>query len=422
MINFLGEVNFQGQRKRIAIKQNDRNHHIYIVGKTGVGKITLLKSMIIQDILNNQGVCFIDPYGDSAEDLLDFIPKNKINDVVYFNVGDLEYPIAFNIIYNLNDENYHLVALGLVEALKKIWADVWSVQMEYILFNSIMALLEFPNGTLLGINKMLNNKSYREKVVANIKNPLIKNFWQKEYSLYIKKYQDRGNVSIQDKIDQLFSSSFIYNIIGQIKSRINFEEIINKKKILIVNLSEPKIGKQAVIFLGSLLTLGIQNAVLARDNIASQNRDPFYLYIDEFQNFIGNSFISILSEARKYHLSLILSHQHIVKQIDKEIVDAIFDNIGTIICFKTTTQDALYLEKEFSPSLKAYDMVNLEKYYFYLKLMFDGISQRPFLVKGLFPFPYSKYSNKSKIIKFSQKRHGIPVNVIENKINSWVKV
>ncbi len=420
MINFFGEVDFRNQTKKIGIKQNDRSRHVYVVGKTGVGKTTLLKNMIIQDILNNQGVSFIDPHGDAAEELLAFIPKNRINDVVYFNPADFEHPIAFNAMHKLSDKHYHLVAFSLMETFKKMWPDVWSARMEYILSNCIMALLEFPSATLLGINRMLSDKIYRKKVVKNLKNPLIKSFWEKEYASYTERYEIEAKAAIQNKIGQLISNPLICNIIGQVKSKFNIEEIMSQKKILIINLSKGKIGEEAAMLLGSLLIIRMQIAASARANIPEQEREDFYLYVDEFQDFARASFTNILSEARKYRLCLTLSHQYIA-QMDEEVIDAVFGNIGTNICFRVGAHDAAYLEKEFLPEFRAYDMINLEKYYFCLKLMFNGTAQKPFLAKGLFPFLPLKHSNKEKIIQYSRARYTTPVNLVENKIYSWLK-
>lgn len=420
MINFFGEINFRNKYKKIGIKQNDRNRHIYVIGKTGVGKTTLLKNMIIQDILNNQGVSFIDPHGDAAEELLDFIPKNRINDVVYFNPADFKYPIAFNVMYKVSDKYYYLIAFSLMETFKKMWPDVWSARMEYILSNCIMALLESPNATLLGINRMLSDATYRRKVIKNIKNPLINNFWRKEYASYTARYETEAKAAIQNKIGQLISNPIICNIIGQVKSKFDIKEIINNKKILIVNLSKGKIGEEAAMLLGSLLIIRMQIAASARANIPEQERENFYLYVDEFQDFARASFANILSEARKYRLCLTLAHQYIA-QMDEEVLDAVFGNIGTIICFRVGAQDATYLEKEFLPEFGGYNMINLEKYYFCLKLMLNQTTQKPFLAKGLAPFIPLKYSNKEKIINSSRERYTLPASVIEAKIFSWLK-
>lgn len=421
MVNFLGQVNFQGQSKKVGIKDSDRSQHLFVIGKAGVGKSNLLRNMIIQDILNNQGVCFIDFQGDSVEELLNFIPKHRINDVVYFNATDYKQPIAYNFLYGLNNKHHHLVASALIECLKNMWSDVWTTQMEYILFNSFMALFELPNATLLSVNKILNNKSYRDKVIKNVKNPLISNFWHNEYPSYSESYKSQGGVSIQDKFEQLISHSAIYNIIGQVKSRFRLEEIMKKKKILLVNLAEDKIGKEAALFLGSLLIINMHTAIIDRNNIIPEKRTPFYLYIDEFQNFINPAFISVLIKSRKYGLCLILVNQYLVKQLHKETISIIFDNIGTIICFRITAQDAAYLEKEFLPEFNASDLINLEKYYFCLKTILNGIVQKPFVVKNLSPDFFPKYFNKEKIIKSSRERYTVSVDIVKNKLDLWLK-
>ena len=417
-ITFLGETTFRNERRKFGIKSDDRRRHIYLIGKTGMGKTAMLKNMAIQDIQNGQGLGFVDPHGEAAEELLDFVPSSRINDVIYFNPSDLEWPISFNIMEKVDPEHRHLVASGLMAVFKKIWPDVWSARMEYILNNTILALLEYPNSTLLGVNRMLADLSYRKKVVDNITDPIVKAFWLKEFSRYTDSYAVEATAAIQNKVGQFISTPLVRNIVGQIKSTINIRTIMDERKILILNLSKGRIGEDNSLLLGALLVTKLQLAAMSRIDTPEEERKDFYLYVDEFQNFATRSFINILSEARKYRLSLILGHQYI-SQMEEEVRSAIFGNIGTLISFRVGAEDAEYLEKEFSPDIMSTDLINLAKYQIYLKLMIDGLAGRPFSAQTLAPPLVSIPSNKEKIIKISRERYGVDKKIIDEKIARW---
>jgi CxxC-x17-CxxC domain-containing protein len=417
-IIFFAETTFRNQKKKFGIKVDDRRRHMYLIGKTGMGKTAMLKNMAIQDIQQGQGIGFIDPHGEIAAELLDFIPSNRINDVIYFDPGDLEWPIAFNVMENINPEHRHLVSSGLMSVFKKLWPDVWSARMEYILNNSILALLEYPNSTLLGVNRMLSDSNYRKKVVDQVTDPMVKAFWTQEFAKYHQRYEVEATAAIQNKIGQFISAPLIRNIIGQIKSTINMRKIMDEGKILILNLSKGRIGEDNSLLLGSLLITKLQLAAMSRVDIPEQERKDFYLYIDEFQSFATRSFVNILSEARKYRLALILGHQYIT-QMEDEVRDAVFGNIGTLITFRVGAEDAEYLEKEFSPEITAVDLVNLSKYNIYLKLMIDGLAGRPFSAQTLAPLKASEQSNKEKIIKISRERYGTNRQIIDEQIIRW---
>jgi len=420
-ITFFAETTFRNQRKKFGIKTDDRRRHIYLVGKTGMGKTVMMENMAIQDIQQGRGVGFIDPHGDSAERLLDFIPSQRINDIIYFNPADLEYPIAFNIMEKVDLEHRHLVAGGLMEVFKKIWPDVWSARMEYILNNAILALLEYPGTTLLGINRMLAEPDYRKKIVDRITDPLIKAFWLTEFARYTQRLEVEATAAIQNKVGQFISAPLIRNIIGQVRSSIDMREIMDKGKILILNLSKGKIGEDNSRLLGALLITKLQLAAMSRVDIPESERRDFFLYVDEFQNFATESFVNILSEARKYRLALALGHQYIA-QMEEKVRDAVFGNVGTIVAFRVGAEDAEYLEKEFAPEFIADDLVNLAKYNIYLKLMIDGIAGRPFSAETLAPTSLPEKSNKEKIIKVSRERYGTQRKIIEEKISRWAGV
>ena len=417
-INFFGETTFRNQRKKFGIKTDDRRRHVYAIGKTGVGKTVMLKNMAIQDIQQGKGIGFIDPHGEAAEELLDFIPSDRINDVVYFNPADLDFPIAFNIVEKVNVEHRHLVASGLMGVFKKIWPDVWSARMEYILNNSILALLEYPGSTLLGVNRMLADPAYRKKIVDKVTDPVIKSFWVQEFARYTQRYEVEATAAIQNKVGQFISNPLIRNIIGQVKSSVDMRKIMDEKKILIVNISKGRIGEDNSRLLGALLITKLQLAVMSIVDIPEEKRQDFFLYVDEFQNFATQSFTNILSEARKYRLSLILGHQYIT-QMEEEVRDAVFGNVGTIVVFRVGAEDAEYLEKEFAPEFVAEDLVNLPKYNIDLKLMIDGVAGSAFSAETLSPLPKLEESNREKIIKASRERYSIPRKIVEEKIAKW---
>jgi len=418
-INFFAETTYRNTLKKFGIKIDDRRRHMYVIGKTGMGKTAMLKNMAIQDIQNGKGMGFVDPHGEASEELLDFVPSHRINDVVYVNPADLEYPIAFNVMEKVDVEYRHLVAGGLMGVFKKIWPDVWSARMEYILNNSILALLEYPGSTLLGINRMLSDAEFRKKVVSKITDPVIKSFWVNEFARYTQRYEIEATAAIQNKVGQFISAPLIRNMIGQVRSTIDMREVMDKGKILILNLSKGKIGEDNSMLLGALFITKIQLAAMSRVDIPEEKRKDFFLYVDEFQNFATESFANILSEARKYRLALILAHQYIA-QMDEKVRDAVFGNVGTLVCFRVGAEDAEFLEKEFNPEFNSLDLVNLAKYNIYLKLMIDGVAGRPFSARTLPPFVlHPEESKKEKIIKVSRERYGTPREKVEESITEW---
>lgn len=420
-ITFIGYTSFRNQRKKFGIKPDDRRRHFYTIGKTGMGKSNLMENMAIQDIQNGNGIAYVDPHGEGAEKLLDFVPAERIKDIVFFNPADLDYPIAFNVMEKVDFKYRHLVAGGLMGVFKKVWPDVWSARMEYILNNSILALLEYPNSTLLGINRMLADPEYRSKVVEKVKDPIVKSFWTTEYARYTQRYEIEATAAIQNKVGQFVSNALIRNIIGQTQSTINMRKIMDEKKILILDLSKGRIGEDNSRLLGALLITKIQLAAMSRVDIPEEERNDFYLYVDEFQNFATESFANILSEARKYRLNLIVGHQYI-SQMDEVVRDAVFGNVGTLSVFRVGAEDAEFLEKEFTPEFTAEDLVNLPKYNVYLKLMIDGVASHPFSAITLPPPVPPEESNREKLIKVSRERYGVKKEIVEEKIARWAGV
>ena len=416
-VTLFAETNYRGLRRPFGIKTDDRRRHVYVIGKTGMGKTTLLENMVLADIYAGHGLAYIDPHGDTAQKLLDFIPPHRINDVVYFNPGDMDNPIGFNIFETVDPDKKHLVAAGLMAVFKKMWPDVWSARMEYILLNTILALLDAPGSTLLGINRLLVDEEYRKRVVSLIQDPVVKTFWVKEFAAFSEKYRTEAIAPVQNKVGQFLSASIIRNIVAQVKSTIDMRQIMDERKIFILNLSKGLIGEENARLLGGMIVTRLQLSAMERVDMPEADRQDFYLYIDEFQNFATESFANILSEARKYRLCLTVAHQYI-EQLDETVRDAIFGNVGTILMFRVGGPDSVVLENEFMPQFEANDLVNLGKYDIYLKLMIDGAASQPFSATTLPPIA-QRTDSAEKVIKVSRERYTRPRASIEDKVIRW---
>jgi hypothetical protein len=423
LITTFAKTNFRNKQVAFGIKTDDRRRHMYIIGKTGMGKTTLMENMVIQDIQNGHGVAFLDPHGDSVQKILDCVPSSRVNDVIYFNPADLDHPMAFNILESVDIKYKHLVASGLMGVFTKIWANLWSARMEYILNNTILALLDSPGNTMLGITRMYVDKKYRKKIVDNIKDPMVRAFWVDEYANYAEKYRTEAVAPIQNKVGQFLSSGIIRNIVGQPKSTIDMREIMDQKKILIMDLSKGKVGEDNSALLGAMLVTKIQLAAMSRTDVPEKDREDFYLYVDEFQNFATESFATILSEARKYRLNLIVGHQYIgqlVQDKSTKVRDAIFGNVGTLVVFRVGAEDAEFLVKEFEPIFTEVDIVNLPKYQILLKLMINGVASDPFSAITMSPNPAFITHNLQKTVRVSQERYTNAVGEVEEKISRWM--
>lgn len=420
-ITVFAQTTFRNQARKFGIKIDDRRRHMYLIGKTGMGKSTVQENMIVEDIRAGRGVAVVDPHGDLVEKIIDFIPANRINDVVYFNPADMEYPIAFNVVEQVDAHLRHLVASGLIGVFQKLWADSWGPRLEYILRNAILAILDYPGSTLLAVTRMLSDKAFRKKVIDKIQDPVVKAFWVQEFAGYADKFASEAVSPIQNKVGQFLSSSLIRNIVGQVKSSLDMRDIMDNNKILLMNLSKGRIGEDNSALLGAMMITKIQLAAMSRVDIPETERKDFYLYIDEFQNFSTESFTNILSEARKYRLNLIMAHQYI-EQLDEKVAAAVFGNVGTLVVFRVGAADAEELVKEFTPIFTEEDIVNLPKYEMYLKLMIDGIASDPFSARGLPPLSEDeKTGNKEKVITVSRERYAKPRSVVEEKIMRWVE-
>ncbi len=383
-ITAFAETNFRNQRNKFGIRKKDRRYHMYVVGKTGVGKSTLLLNMIGQDIGNNEGLAVLDPHGDLIEKALKVIPESRLSDLIYFNPQYKEQALYFNPLEVLNRSESHLVVSSLMSVFKKIWADSWGPRLEYILRNSLSTLVEFSNSTLIDLQRILQDRDFRMKVIARLKNEQLKNFWLNEFEKYPPRFQQEAISPIQNKIGQFLNNPILREIVSQPKSSFNLREIMDSGKILLVNLSKGKIGEDSASLLGAMLITKMGLTALSRQDVPEEQRRDFYLYVDEFQSFATSSFVDILSEARKYRLSLIMANQYL-SQIDEKVRGAIFGNVGTLVSFKVGLEDAKFLAEEFYPEFGQEDLINLPCYSIYLKLMINGKTSKPFSGDSLPP-------------------------------------
>lgn len=413
-VTYIGITNYQNKHIRFGIKRKDRAGHIYCIGKTGTGKSTLLLNMAISDIRSGEGVAIIDPHGDIAENILNYIPKERIDDVIYFNATDRENPIGFNPLHAIHPNDHNLIASSLISTFKKIWSDSWGPRLEHIFRFSLLTLLYYPDATLLDIQPLLTDPYFKSKVLGYTTDVHILNFWKNEYDKYTPALRSEAISSILNKTGLLIASLPLRNIVGQQSQGFRLQDVLDKGKILICNFSKGQIGEDASALLGSMMLTAIQSTAIFRASYDPQKRPPFYLYVDEMHSFITLSFADMLAESRKYGLSLFLTHQYI-EQLHEEIRAAIFGNVGTLISFRVGAEDAEYLEKEFYPIFKKEDFQNLPRYSMYLKLMIDGATSRPFSAETMPPQSITD-SLKEKVIELSRKKFGKDRAVVEKSI------
>src|SRR3989344_2410133 len=417
-LTVFGQTNFRNEVKKFGIKKKDRRLHMYIIGKTGTGKSTLMENMIIDDINEGRGMAVVDPHGTLIQHVLDFIPESRVQDVIYFNPADREHPVGFNLLENVDPEQKNIVASGVVGIMEKIFVEVsWGPRLEYIVRNVILALLEYPNSTFMGIMRILTDNAYRRMVLNEVKDPVIRDFFINEYEKYEPKFRTEAIAPIQNKVGQFLSASTIRNIVGQPKSTIDIRQIMDEGKILLCDLSIGKIGEDNSALLGSMLITKIQLAAMGRVNIAEDQRRDFYLYVDEFQNFATESFATILSEARKYRLNLAMANQY-TAQMPESVSNAVFGNVGTMISFRVGAQDADMLVKEYEPIFDANDLVNLDNFQIYLKMAIDGVTV-PAFSAGTLPPKVEKTNLVDRIVESSRRLYTRPVEEVEDYITEW---
>jgi len=424
-VTLIGETNFRDQKQRYGIRTLDRRRHVYIIGQTGTGKSTLLENMIFSDIRDGKGVAVIDPHGDLAEAVLRFVPKHRTNDVIYFDPSDSDFPVAFNILEGKNQQQRGLIASGLVGVIKKLHIDSWGPRLEHFLRNTILALVEAPDTTMLGITRMLVDKAYREKILYFVTDPMVQSFWRTEFSALNGPKLAEAVGPIQNKVGQFLSTPIIRNIVGQPKSTVDLRFAMDSGKIIIVNLSKGKIGEDNSAMLGSLLITKFQIDAMSRADTAEKDRRDFYLYVDEFQNFATDSFATILSEARKYRLNLTIANQY-VAQMSEEVKHAVFGNVGNIVSFRVGVDDAKTFAEQFDENIvEPSSLVSLPNYCIYNRLMLDGLTSPVFSAKTLPPprieSDEDPEERRDRIVKFSRQRYAKPRDIVEDKIARWTR-
>jgi hypothetical protein len=410
---YVGLRHEYGGEQPFAIGLSERRQHVYAIGQTGAGKSTLLRNLIMQDIEAGRGVALIDPHGDLASDVLEQIPPWRTSDVVYFDPASRD-PLAINL-FRATGDNWHLVASGIVSAFKNIWSSSWGARLEYILYATLAALLQCDNTSLLGVSRMLYDDRYRAWVVRQIKDPMVRSFWVNEFANYDRSFRQEVVSPIQNKVGQLFLAPSLRNALGQVGSKVNFRFMMDEQRIFIANLSKGFIGEAHSSLLGSLLITGFEVAALSRADIPPHERRDFFLYADEFHHYATDSFASILSEARKYRLSLTLAHQYL-GQLSEKISTAVFGNVGTFLAFRVSEADGAVLERQFGGTIKSGNFTGLENY----ELCARMLSQDPFRARSLQPLDTGR-RRRNIVIRHSRQKYCTRGKVIEDRIDRWLK-
>jgi len=408
-----------GNTQPFGLFRADRRHHAYVIGKTGAGKSTLLRNLVLQDIEAGEGVGLIDPHGDLAIDLLEHIPPWRTDHVVYFDPADQEFPIGLNLLAEVPLDRRHLIVSGIVGALKSIWRESWGPRLEYILAAALSALTECQNVTLLGVQRMLVDERYRQWVLLQVTDPAVRQFWLDEFEAYDPRLRAEAIAPIQNKLGALLLASPLRNILGQVRSGIDARFIMDNRRIFIANLSKGKLGADKANLLGAILVTQFQLAALARAEVLEDDRADFSLAIDEFHNFSTDSFATILSEARKYRLSMLLAHQYI-EQLTDEVRDAVFGNVGTLICFRVSETNGEVLSREFGRTYLPSTFSSLGNYEICAKILNGGQYSDPFLGTTL-PPSGRRYGRGENLRRRSRERYAMPRALVEDKIRRWMR-
>lgn len=418
-VRFFAKTDYRNIEVPFGLRKEDRRRHVYLLGKTGSGKSTLLRNMISADVIEGKGVGVIDPHGDLVEEVLEIIPEHRAKDVVYLDPSDLEYPVGLNMLDAKEDETKELLADGIVTVFEKYFGDSWGPRLHYILLNTVLTLLNCQNVSFLAIQRILVDANYRTFLLKQVKDPFILKFWEQEFAQMASnpRMLAEALAPIQNKVGRFLNSAMIRNMFGQVKSTIQLDDIMNSEKIFLVNLSQGKIGEENSSLLGAMLVTRLYSNAMQRASIPKDQRKDFYLYVDEFQNFATPTFIKILSEARKYGLNLIITHQYI-DQISEDLQRAIFGNVGTLMNYVVGQRDAHVLAEEFAPYLESTDLVNLGRFKLTLKLMIDGRQTNPFTATAL-PPSFTPTNITEQVKQLSRESYAKDRAMIEEKLAKW---
>ena len=418
-ISAFGVTNFRGINHQFGMLRYDRSRHVYIIGQTGAGKSGLLELFALSDIFHNQGYAIIDPHGDFAINNMKFIPGSRLNDVVYFNPADTAYPLGFNPLEVTNPNQKTNISSEVIGVLKRMFGESWGPRLEYILRYTILALLDRPETTMLDITRMLTDKNFRKETLGYCRDTVVLQFWNVEFASWNDKFVAEAVAPVLNKVGAFTANPIIRNIIGQPKSTFNIRQIMDEGKILIVNLSKGLIGEDNAAILGSFLVTKIQLAAMSRSDIPDiRDRRPFYLYVDEFQNFATDSFATILSEARKYGLNLTVANQYI-SQMNETVRDAVFGNVGTMISFRVSADDAPILAKQFEPNFESVDLLQMHNRNFVINMVIGGEKTPAFSARTL-ELPPSQADNTLHIIEHSRRMYSRSREDVEKEINAAI--
>ncbi len=411
-LTVLGETSWRNARTRFGIKRRDRRLPLYILGKTGMGKSTLLANIVISDIRAGEGVAVIDPHGALVEEILEYIPDERVEDVIYFNATDAERPVPFNPLVSTGPAYHHLAASGIIAMMKKVWGDSWGPRLEHVLRYTLLTLLARPGSTLLDVPRLLLDTEWRKRVVAELRNEHLQAFWRKEFGAYAVNFRNEAVAPVLNKVGQFLASPLMRAIVGQQENTFDVRQAMDEGKIFLVNLAKGRIGDDASALLGAMIVSQIWLAALSRQDMPEERRKDFYLTVDEAHSIATASFTDMLSETRKYRLNLTLAHQYL-DQLEPSLRAAILGNVGTLITFRAGAEDAAYLAREFYPVFTEVDFVNLPKYHVYLKLLIDGVPSQGFSAVTL-PLYAEKTGNKARVIEASRTRYGQPAREKNN--------
>lgn len=418
-VSFFGRTNYvaslEEKKYLFGMKRVDRRRHLYIIGKSGVGKSKLLELLLRQDIAYGHGLCFIDPHGDVIDEVLNFIPENRIEDVVIIDPSDSQYPASFNPLANVDPGFKHQLTQGLIEVMEKQFGANWTPRLEHVFRFTCLALLDYPHATMRGMISMLTDRNYRQKVVEYIEDDMVKRFWAIEFADWSEKFDTDAIIPLVNKLGQFLSDPMLRNIFGQKENKIDIERLMQEKKIILINLSKGRLGEENSSFFGSMFITKIKQAGMARARLPEKERFDFYLYVDEFHNLVTETFENILSEARKYGLCLTVAHQY-VNQLIPRVQAAVLGNVGSIIIFRVGGEDAVKLKPEMAPIFDTKDMINLGMQEFFIKMTIDGETYDPFSAETLkvMPPPHPPY--RERIIELSRRKYSIPADAAKKLI------
>lgn len=416
-ISLFGMTNYHNNFEKFGIKREDRKRHLYVVGKSGSGKSKLLELLIKEDLEAGKGVGVLDPHGDLVDNIMQFIPKDRINDVIYFDPADLDFPVSFNPMENVAEKQKMQVTIGFIQIFKKLFGSNWTDRLEHVLRYTVLALLDSPNTTVLSILKMLTDKNYRQNIVSRIQDNVVKNFWVSEFAGWSEKFDAEAITPLLNKVGQFVATNMIRNIIGQPKSKFDIRNVMDNEKILLMKVSKGLLGEENSGLMGAMIITKAYQAAMSRADMPEEDRKPFYFYVDEFQNFATETFAEILSEARKYALNLTIAHQY-MGQLSGFVQKTVFGNVGSVVSFRVGADDARHLAEEYTPIFQERDIINLGVREFYCKMSVDGEIREAFSARTLTVPKYENHFTK-EIIEQSRQNYCMPRAEVEDMLSKW---